>query len=140
MSSLRNNSMRPRHPVLGAVGATLVLLAVLLSTLLIHGPNYFEWGFGTSLALAWLAVAVGYMVGGTLVYFLWWISSRAGLRTRPSLVLLGILVALTMWVGTEVSPLADLGSRLFSWVGALAVAILISAAVTVALGYRKRAQ
>lgn len=127
---------RPSHPLLGAAVAASVLLALFLGALLLRGSSYFEWGFWPSLGLAWMAVVVGYVAGAALIYLLWWAALRAGVRTRPSLVLFGALVVVAMWFSTEVSPVAEWSSRMLPWSAVLVVAVVLSAAVTIVAGFR----
>ena len=129
----------PRHPILGAAVAAVALLAVSLGTLLVRGSSYFEWGFWPSLGLAWMAVTVGYVAGPSLIYLCCWATLRRGVKANPSLVLFGVLVVLAMWAGAELSPVAETASRSLPWFGVLAVAVLLSTVVTVAVGYRGRA-
>ena len=125
-----------RRLLAGAGTAIITLFFCFMTTLALLGREHYEWGIPFSLT-AWLVVVVtGYLVGAALLAGLSWVLERMGRLITVNYIALGLLIALLMWLITEVPAISSGRAKIVEeWKG-LALSVLVAATISFIAGRR----
>ena len=118
----------------GFVAATVALVTLLIVTLLLQQPGYFEWGGGPELGLAFGVTAAAYTAGAGLLLLAFAVCRAFGVPVRLSFTLFGVVLVVTTWALADVPVVKDIRAQLCSSAWTPVLGTIVACVATVAAG------